>query len=303
MNTLKDDQVFYAFSPELEPKMSVAQNESFVLETCDCFANQLTSNDDTLDVLDWNRINPATGPVYIEGVKPGDIVRIDIKDIELTGKSVMITMAGAGAISGITKAETTVMENADGFIHVPTAMGDLKLPHELMIGVIGLVPAEGSIPNGNPGKHGGNLDCNLNAPGASLYIEASVDGGLFGCGDVHALMGDGEVLVCGAETPARITLSTSVVDQPNLPTPFIENDDVYATVATAPTSDEAYKMAIDNMFYFLTEIAGLPDGDAGRLMSLVGDLKFCQVVDPEITIRFEFPKSVLEKLGYSGLPR
>ena len=92
MKTLKNDQVFYAFSADLEPKMSVAQNESFVLETCDCFANQLTSNDDTLDVLDWNRINPATGPVYIEGVKPGDIVKIDIKDIEITGKSVMITM-------------------------------------------------------------------------------------------------------------------------------------------------------------------------------------------------------------------
>ncbi len=301
MKTLKNDQVFYAFSAELEPKMSVAQNETFVLETCDCFANQLTSNDDTLDVLDWNKINPATGPVYIEGVKPGDIVKIDIKNIELTGKSVMITMPGAGAISGIAESETTVMDNDNGVLHVSTALGDLKLPLELMVGVIGLVPAEGSIPNGHPGKHGGNLDCNLNAPGASLYLEASVDGGLFGCGDVHALMGDGEVLVCGAETPARVTLSASVVKQPNLPTPFIENDEVYATVATAPTSDEAYKMAIDNMFDFLTGIVGLSGGDAGRLMGLVGDLKFCQVVDPEITIRFEFPKSVLEKLGYFGV--
>jgi amidase len=55
------------------------------------------------------------------------------------------------------------------------------------------------------------------------------------------------------------------------------------------------------MFVFLTGIVGLSQGDAGRLMSLVGNLKFCQVVDPEITIRFEFPKSVLANLGFTGI--
>ena len=288
MKSLSNDQVFYAFAPDLEPHLTVDQGEEFVLNTCDCFENQLSSDEDTLDKLDWNRINPATGPVAISGVKPGNVVRIDIKKLELTGKSVMTTIPGAGMISGITEASTRVMDNDDGVLTVATEKGELQLPLKPMIGVIGLAPAEGSIPTGTPGKHGGNMDCNLIGEGASLYLQAAVEGGLFGCGDAHALMGDGEVLVCGAETPARVTLAAAVVDVPQLPTPFVETEELYAAIATAKTSDEALKMAVDNMFAFLTGIVGLSEGDAGRLMSLVGDLKFCQVVDPEITVRFEF---------------
>lgn len=303
MKTLPNDQVFYAFANDLAPKLRVAQNETFTLETCDCFSNQLLSNNDTLDQLNWDTINPATGPVAIAGVKPGDVVRITIEKIELTGNSVMTTIPGAGVISGVTESSTRVMANAGGALKVATELGELTLPIKPMIGVIGLAPADGSIPNGTPGKHGGNMDCNLIGPGASLFLEAAVPDGLFGCGDVHALMGDGEVLVCGAETPARVTLSAATVAAPSLPTPFIENDSVYAAVASAPTSDEAFRLAVDNMFAFLTGIAGLSQGDAGRLMSLVGNLKFCQVVDPEITVRFEFPKDVLASLGFAGIGR
>lgn len=301
MKSLNHDQVFYAFAPTLTPLLTVAQHEQFTLNTRDCFANQLRSDTDTLDNLNWDAINPATGPVAIEGVKPGDVVRIDIKKLEITGKSVMTTIPGAGAINGVTEASTRVLDNDNGVLSLSTVKGDLHLPLKPMIGVIGLAPMEGSVPNGTPGKHGGNMDCNLIGEGASLYLHAAVEGGLFGCGDVHALMGDGEVLVCGAETPACITLSAAVVDVPQLPTPFIETDELYATIASAKTSDDAFKQAVDNMFDFLTGIAGLSQGDAGRLMSLVGNLKFCQVVDPEITIRFEFPKSVLAKLGFTGI--
>ena len=300
MKSLNNSQVFYAFAPTLKPLLTVAQNELFSLDTHDCFAGQLRSDNDTLNDLDWSNINPATGPVAIEGVKPGDVVRIDIRKLEVTGKSVMVTIPGAGAISGVTEASTRVMNN-DGALSVSTVKGDLNLPFKPMIGVIGLAPAEGSIPNGTPGKHGGNMDCNLIGEGASLYLHAAVEGGLFGCGDAHALMGDGEVLVCGAETPARVTLSAAVADVPQLPTPFVETDELYATIASAKTSDAAFKQAVDNMFGFLTGIVGLSQGDAGRLMSLVGCLKFCQVVDPEITIRFEFPKSALAKLGFRGI--
>lgn len=301
MKTLDHDQVFYAFAPTLKPALTVAQNEEFLLNTLDCFANQLCSDEDTLDDLNWDRINPATGPVAIEGVKQGDVVRIHIKKLELTGKSVMTTIPGAGAISGVTEASTRMMDNDNGVLSVATEKGNLQLPLKPMVGVIGLAPAEGSIPNGTPGKHGGNMDCTLIGEGASVYFHAAVDDGLFGCGDVHSLMGDGEVLVCGAETPAQVTLSAAVVDVPQLPTPFVETDEVYATIATAKTSDMALKQAVDNMFDFLTKIAGLSQGDAGRLMSLVGNLTFCQVVDPEITVRFEFPKSVLVKMGFSGI--
>ena len=301
MKLLTDDQAFYAFSPDLEPLLTVAQGEQFTLETRDCFANQLASDEDTLDDLDWEQINPATGPVAIEGVMPGDLLRIDILRLELIGKSVMTTIPGSGAVSGVTEASTRVMDNDDGLLSLHTALGDLSLPLQPMIGVIGLAPASGSIANGTPGVHGGNMDCRLIGEGTSLYLRAAVPGGLFGCGDVHALMGDGEVLVCGAETPARITFSVSVVAADELPVPFLVTDELYVAIASADSADAAMKLAIDQMFDFLNLVVGLPQGDASRLMSLVGDLKFCQVVDPLITTRFEFPKAVLAELGYAGI--
>lgn len=301
MKSLNSDQVFYAFTPQLAPLLIVDQKEQFSLETRDCYGNQLHSDDDTMDGMDWSATNPATGPVYIMGVQPGDLLRIDIDKLELTGNSVMATIPGCGAIKGITEPETRVMDNSDRILKVKTEKGILDIPVKPMIGVIGVAPKEESISNGVPGMHGGNMDCNLIGEGTALYLHAAVDGALFGCGDIHAIMGDGEVVVCGAETPARVTFRASVVNANRLPTPFIENADVYAAIATAKTADEAYKKAVDNMFDFLTNIAGLCRGDAGRLMSLVGNLRFCQVVDPEITVRFEFPKVILNKLGFQGI--
>ena len=80
-----------------------------------------------------------------------------------------------------------------------------------MLGVIGVAPAEGEIPNSTPGGHGGNMDCTLITRGASLYLTVGVEGALFGCGDMHAVMGDGEVVICGAETPGEVAHQTAQV--------------------------------------------------------------------------------------------
>jgi amidase len=178
----------------------------------------------------------------------------------------------------------------------------VEWPTKPMLGVIGVAPADGTIPNSTPGEHGGNMDCTLVTTGASLYFTVGVEGALFGCGDMHAVMGDGEIVICGAETPGEVTMSAEVVSIPGLPTPFIENDEIVAVIASAETVDEAYKDAVHRMADFLSSVAGMPFNDAALLMSLTGDLKFCQVVDPLLTVRFEFPKSVLADYGFA-MPR
>ena len=301
MKSLNSDQVFYAFSPELQPRLTVAQGENFLLCTKDCFSGQLTSDEDTVDSLDWSTMNPATGPVFVEGVKPGDLLRIDIRSLKLDGRSVMASIPGAGKVNGVLEAETRVMEVADGELKVRTGLGEVSLPVSPMIGVIGVAPAEGSIENGVPDHHGGNMDCRLIGEGTTLYLHAGTEGALFGCGDVHSVMGDGEVDVCGGETPAKVELSISVKEGLKLRTPFLETEELYAAIACSESLEEACQSAIGNMFCFLTENAGLSAGDAGRLMSLAGELKFCQVVDPKYSVRFEFPKAVLKELGFAGI--
>jgi amidase len=295
---LSRDQVFYAFAPDLEPALHVNQKEEFTLETHDCFTGQLKTEDDLLDVLDWDRVNPATGPVYIKGVEPGDVVRVDILKLKVVNQATMVTVPDEGVLGDIiTKMETAVLRYENDKV---IFRDKIAIPMSPMIGVIGVAPAEGKIPNGEPAAHGGNMDCTMIGEGVSVYFTASVPGALFGCGDFHAVMGDGEIVICGAESPGEVRLRAQVVPAlKGLPTPFIETPEKVAAVASASTLDQAGTDATHNMAAFLTQYASLSVNDAGLLMSLVGDLKVCQVVDPQKTARFEFPKWVLNEYGYS----
>ncbi|HSM23522.1 MAG TPA: acetamidase/formamidase family protein [Anaerolineaceae bacterium] len=291
------EHVFFAFHPELEAVLHVQQGEEVVLETHDCFEGQLKTYDDLLDSLDWEHVNPATGPVYIEGAKPGDVLRVDLLEQKIGEQSIMVTLPGEGALGDkITEMETVVLKlDGDQVIF----KDKVRVPKKPMIGVIGVAPASGSVPNGTPGAHGGNMDCTLVTEGASLYFTVGVDGALFGAGDFHAAMGDGEVVICGAETPGELRFKAQVVDSlKGLPTPFLCNDELVATIVSAPTIDEAASGATHSMSDFLTKFVGLSVNDAGMLMSLAGELKFCQIVDPEKTVRFEFPVAVLEQVGF-----
>ena len=295
---LSREHLFYAFSPELEPALRVAQGEEFVLETQDCFSGQLKSEKDLLDSLNWERVNPATGPVFIENVQPGDVVRIDLLKLKVVDHATMVTLPGEGILGDqLKKMETAVLRFEDDKV---IFRDKLALKMATMVGVIGVAPAEGEVPNGTPGKHGGNMDCTLITEGVSVFFTANVPGALFGCGDFHAAMGDGEILICGAESPGEIRLKATVVpDLKGLPTPFVETPELIATIASASSFDQAGSDATHNMADFLTRFASLPLNDAGMLMSLVGHLKVCQVVDPQKTARFEFPKWVLKEYGYS----
>lgn len=290
------DHVFFAFEPGLEPVLRVKQGEEVLIETHDCFEGQLKSEADLIDALDWDHVNPASGPLYIEGVKPGDVIKVDLLEVKVAEHSTMVTVPGEGVLGDLIKdMETAILAYRGGKV---IFKDKVEIPAKPMIGVIGVAPASGKVPNGTPGPHGGNMDCTQIGQGASIYFTAGVEGGLFGCGDMHAVMGDGEIVVCGAEAPGEVRLKVRVVPMKGLPTPFQETKDMVAVIHSAPTVDEAASQATHRMAQFLTDFVKMPLNDAGMLMSLVGDLKFCQVVDPEKTVRFEFPKFVLEKYGF-----
>jgi len=290
------DRIFYAFEANLAPVERVKPGEEVIFETYDCFQGQIRTDRDLVASLDWNRTNPATGPIYIEGARPGTILRIDILGIEVEDNSVMVAIPGEGALGDrITDMETTILRrDGDELVYKDL----VRIPLAPMIGVIGIAPAEGSVGNGIPGYHSGNMDCTLVAKGSRIYLTVQVEGGLLGVGDLHAGMGDGEIVVVGAEVAGVVRLRPELVEMPNLPTPFLENDELVATIHSDPDLDVAVDGAIHNMSEFLTEFAGLSVNDTAMLMSAAGSLKICQVVDPAKTARFEFPKAVLAQLGY-----
>ncbi len=91
------DQVFYAFSPHLKAVAEIGQGEEIILQTHDCFEGQIQSTQDLLSGLDWAHVNPATGPLYIQGTKPGDVLCVDLLEVQVGEQSSMVTVPGEGA--------------------------------------------------------------------------------------------------------------------------------------------------------------------------------------------------------------
>jgi amidase len=297
MKKLTRDTVFYAFSRDLEPALEIDPGEKVQMETHDCFCGQVQTEADTVEDLDWGRVNPATGPVYIRGALPGDILAVDIEDVRVADQGAMAAVPGEGALGDIiTETETRIfrMEGGQAIFN-----DKVRLPVKPMIGVIGVAPKGEPVPNGTPDAHGGNMDCTLIGAGCTVYLPINTEGALLGMGDMHSVMGDGEIVVCGLEVPGEVVFSTRVLREAKLPTPFLGTTDLVATVSSALTADEAADGAIHGMAQFLTETVGMGVNEAGMIMSLAGELKFCQVVDPMKTVRFEFPKSVLSAYGFS----
>lgn len=285
---LKREDFIYNFSKENKLRCTIKAGETIEIETEDCFAGQVKSEEESLSEINWDLINPATGPVYIEDAEPGDILKIEIINVEVVGDSVMVAVPGEGLFADRLKSSVTkIYKVEDNHLLFNE---NIKIPLKPMIGVIGTAPASGEIGNGSPGKHGGNMDCKEVVAGTTLYLPVSVKGALLSLGDLHAVMGDGEVVFCGAETKGKVTLRVTILKKEKLPLPMLENEEKIMTIASAETLDEAVKIATNNMLDYLVDNYDFSLTEAGMLLSLIGDAKICQVVDPLKTARFELKK-------------
>ncbi|TCP53426.1 amidase [Tumebacillus sp. BK434] len=289
-------ELIYAMSAEHAPVLTVEDGARVVFETCDCFENQITATDTPFAELDWDRINPATGPVFVEGAEPGDILQVQIEQIAIGDRGVMVTGPGLGVIGDLLE------ENVIRMIPIQdgTAVFSerLSLPLNPMIGVIGTAPAGDPVSCGTPDRHGGNMDCKVIREGTTLYLPVNVPGALFALGDLHAAMGDGEVGVCGVEIAGEVTVTLTVVKGKTWPLPMAKTDTHLYTIASAHLLDDAASTATRNMVQYLETECGLNKHEAGALLSIGGNLQICQVVDPLKTCRFELPLAILEKLQH-----
>jgi len=293
------DQLIYAFDQANLPVLRVPNHATVVFSTCDCFENQIQSTEAAFTELDWSRINPATGPVFVEGAAVGDVLKVVINDIQVGAQAVMVTAPKLGAIGEQIQAPTIhTIPIIDG---VATLMGGVKLPIQPMIGVIGTAPAGAAIPCGTPDAHGGNMDCNVITAGATLYLPVNVEGALLAMGDLHAAMGDGEVSGCGLEIAGEVSVTISVIKNSTLPTPFVVRQEGLYAIASSLKLDDAANLASANMANWLTQNTPLSLSEAISLMSVAGDLQICQVVDPLKTCRFFLPDAICQQLNLNTL--
>lgn len=285
---------------DITPAARCKSGETVIFETRDCYDDGVVSEERPLGDKEAPIENPATGPLYVEGAQPGDILKVEILDIRLRDWGVMRSSTSCGLFyEDFTERIARIFpikEEANGW----SIRFDEKLilPLEPMIGVIGTAPAGTGITTDTPDSHGGNMDCRKIGAGTTLYLPVGVEGALLSMGDLHGLMGDGEVFICGLETGGEVTVRTTVLKDAALPTPFLACGDQVMTIQSAATLDEAGKMAAKAMKEFVEQALGKDHLEAGMLMSLVGQMEVCQVVDPLKTVRMEFPLSVLKTYGY-----
>ena len=296
MVELDDEKVFYAFDKTLEPAMVVASGTTVRVRTKDCFGNQIQKPEDELDGIDWDHTNPATGPIFVEGAVPGGALKVSVGAIEFDNKSVSCTGENEGVCGDRFNAWSTQVCEIDGDELVWDER--LRIPLRPMIGVIGVAPEGDPINCGTPGSHGGNMDNTAITAGATLYFPVFADGALFGCGDMHAVMGDGEISVSGAEAAGWATVTLTAMPELKLVDPLIENATHFGVIASAETLDAAADRAVHEMVDLICDRTAEDPDKVVMLLSLVGDVQVCQMVDPEKTIRFMVPKYVLDSLGF-----
>ena len=292
MRISRDQHVHYMSSAN-RPVAIVKPGEIITVETADALDGNVVNLagdvvDDSLDRrMGVDQVNPATGPIYIEGVRPGDGVAIHIHDIRPCGVGFM--GVGRGALGG--KVQESIRRFFPAENKTIAFNESLSFSPDPMIGVIGLAPADGEVVwNRNPGPHGGNMDTKLIRKGARVYITAMQEGGLFSLGDVHLLMADGEVNGQGIEINAEVDLSVEIVSQWGMRHPMIETDDVWACVASHESLEEACRIAVGQMVEFLVSRINVTASEAALILGLVGDVRVCQIVNPLRTGRVEVPK-------------
>lgn len=289
---ISSDQHIFSMSSRNKPVLKVASGTQVVFETLDCFSNAIQSSSDLISEIDFDRINPATGPLYIEGAEKGDTLKVTIDNIKINEQGATVQMSGLGVLGeDVKEDQTEIAYVKDNYVDF---LGH-SVPLRKMIGVIGVAEGEEGVNTGTPGLHGGNMDATSIQEGAHLYFPVKVQGALLAMGDLHAAMGDGEIGGAGIEVSGEVTVTVEVLKETDIPSLTVETQDKWITIAPGKTMEEAARDALSRMEALVLARTSLTPNEAKMLLSIGADVRVCQLVNPAITMRVELLKSILEQ--------
>jgi acetamidase/formamidase len=294
---LKRDQTHNKFSRKIAPVLKVPSGAIIEAETEEASDKQLTpgSSVEDLTKMDFDPIHPLTGPVYVEGAQPGDVLAVTLHKIEIGDWGWVGIFPGFGLLADEFKEpylrtfklgkDTKAIRFSDKII----------IPLKPFPGVMGVAPdTDEMLTTIPPRANGGNMDDPHMTEGTTVYFPVFVEGALFSIGDCHSVQGAGEVCGTGVETPMRIIYEVNVIKGKRyLKEPQYETDTYYAVTAFATTLDEAAKKAMTYMVDYLEAEHGLNRTEAYVLCSLAGDLKIAEVVDaPHMLVSVHISKKI-----------
>ena len=236
-----------------------------------------------------------TGPIYIEGAEPGDVLEVRIRKIELASPFAFNNFRpGFGFLQDDFPYERTKIIPLDRSRMVAKFSDSVELPIKPFFGSMGVAPPEvlGRINSAPPWVHAGNIDNREMVEGTTLYIPVHAKGALFEVGDGHAGQGNGEVDITAMETQLTGTFQFVVRKDLRLKWPRAETPGYYISMGFHEDLTEATRIAIRETIEFLMNEKKLSRDEAYMLASVGVDFCITQLVDGNKGVHAMIPKSI-----------
>jgi len=308
-HTIHKHQHHLGWNHAFPPVLRIAPGESVEFEVSEASGGQISpaSTVDAVSRMDFGRVNPVTGPVFVDGAEPGDVLKVTLLSFKPSGWGWTANIPGFGLLADDFKDPALHLWRYDPAVLAPAMFGQWgKVPLKPFTGTIGVAPAEAGLHSIVPPRRvGGNMDVRDIAAGTELYLPVEVAGALFSVGDTHAAQGDGEVCGTAIESPMSVALKFDLVKDmplefPRFTTPgpvtnHLDSSGYEVTTGIGPDLMEAARAAVAAMVDLLSRREGMPTVQAYMLCSVCGDLRISEIVDlPNWTVSFYFPRVVFE---------
>ena len=293
-----------------EARASIKPGQVLDTSSLDCFAGTIhTVHDLVSEVCDHRYLNPQTGPFYVEGAMPGDVLAVHFARIEprhTLGFSTTVPLFGALTANGFTQMlhaplpEMTWVYGIDKearTVRYEARESDATytLPLDPMHGTVGVAPALNEARSAlTPGDWGGNMDTPEMRAGVTCYLGVNVEGALFSFGDGHARQGEGETCGVAVETAMDTVMVIELIkNMPPVLWPRLESDfEIMTTGSTKPLED-AFRISQAQMVHWVAELTGLSAMDSYQYVSQAVQSPIANVVDTNYTVVAKISKAYL----------
>jgi len=312
--TIHGAQHHFGWDNSIAPVQTVAPGSTILFHCMDSSAGQLGPSSTVADVaaLDFGKINPVSGPIFVEGAEPGDALKVTLEDFaprvqDGSAWGWTANIPGFGLLADRFTDPALTIWKYDAATLAPALWGQHgKVALKPFTGTIGVAQAEPGLHSIVPPRRtGGNLDIRDLAKGTILYLPVEVAGALFSVGDTHAAQGDGEVCGTAIESPMDVTLTLDLVKGANMKMPrfttpgpvtrHLDAKGYEVTTGIGPDLMTGARQAVEQMVDLLCAQHGMAAVDAYMLVSTCGDLRISEIVDmPNWVVSFYFPRSVFE---------
>jgi acetamidase/formamidase len=308
-HTLHAHDSHLGWNRDFPPVARIAPGETMEFHPLDASGGQITAASTVEDIarLDFGRVNPVCGPVYVEGAMPGDAIEVTLLSFAPSGWGWTANIPGFGLLADQFPEPALHVWRYDAATLAPAAFGPAgRVPLKPFCGTIGLAPGEAGLHSIVPPRRvGGNLDIRDLCAGTTLYLPVEVPGGLFSVGDTHAAQGDGEVCGTAIESPIALAARFGVVKDAQLRFPrfttagpvtrHLDSRGYDVTTGVGADLMDAARAAVMGMIDLVCARHHMSAVDAYLLCSVCADLRISEIVDrPNWVVSFYFPRAVLE---------